>query len=143
MNIVLMILGALMGASTMYLMDPIGGRHRRALMRDKLAHTEDLKNRAAGVAHETKDMVQQRFKDEPVPDHALEGHIRAEIVRLISYSGSVRVAVCEGRVILTGPILTDEVPGLLSVIRHIPGVKEVVNELRIYERSGDIPGRAE
>jgi hypothetical protein len=64
---ILTILGGLgLGAAAMYLLDPNGGRRRRALIRDKAvglsndlrqtveARSRDLGNRAKGLLHEAK-----------------------------------------------------------------------------------------
>jgi hypothetical protein len=62
--------GAALGAAVMYFLDPQGGGRRRALVRDKavsLAHqaedyaektARDLGNRASGLAHEARKMVE-------------------------------------------------------------------------------------
>jgi hypothetical protein len=59
------------GALTMFLFDPVAGRRRRALVRDKTVSTandaidaasskvRDLKNRAKGLAHEAADTTAQ------------------------------------------------------------------------------------
>ena len=59
--------GAAFGAAIMYLVDPDGGRRRRALIRDQMVHAgheigdlgedargraQDIRNRAQGAAHE-------------------------------------------------------------------------------------------
>lgn len=68
------ILGALgIGALAMYFFDPENGRRRRALARDKAVHYnkeareyadatyKDLRNRAQGVAAETRGFVEKRL----------------------------------------------------------------------------------
>lgn len=67
MREVMLILGAAgVGAAVMYLLDPDGGRRRRALIRDQAVklnrqtreavsgRVEDLSNRAKGMLHEAK-----------------------------------------------------------------------------------------
>jgi hypothetical protein len=44
-----------------------------------------------------------------------------------------------GNVTLSGPILEDEVAGLLSCVKWIPGVKEVNNNLEVHEEAGNHP----
>jgi len=63
--------GYLLGALTMFVFDPQQGRRRRALVRDKMVQygneasdlvsgtAKDLRNRAQGVAAETRDMVRE------------------------------------------------------------------------------------
>jgi gas vesicle protein len=67
------VLGALaIGALASYYFDPVSGRRRRALLRDKLVHTrhelgdyaegtaKDLRNRAQGLVAEARGMVERR-----------------------------------------------------------------------------------
>jgi gas vesicle protein len=68
--------GYLLGALTMFIFDPEQGRRRRALMRDKMVHygnqasdlvsgtAQDLRNRAQGVAAETRGMVRESLATE-------------------------------------------------------------------------------
>ena len=65
--------GLAVGAAAMFILDPDQGRRRRALARDKMAHygneasdaisgtAKDLRNRAYGVAAETRGAVQEKF----------------------------------------------------------------------------------
>lgn len=68
------ILGALgIGAAAMYFFDPVSGRRRRALLRDKMEHyqkevteyaegtAQDLRNRAQGLVAEARGMVERRM----------------------------------------------------------------------------------
>ena len=62
--------GLAVGAGVMYLLDPVQGRRRRALLRDQLVHgahkasdqadakMRDLRNRAYGLAAETRGAVE-------------------------------------------------------------------------------------
>ena len=53
-NMGLVLLGGVaLGAGLMYLLDPDGGRRRRALVRDQAVH----------LGHETQDMVEGKAKD--------------------------------------------------------------------------------
>jgi hypothetical protein len=61
------------GVLAMYFFDPVSGKRRRALVRDQLTHArreigdyaegtaKDLRNRARGVAHEARGMVERRL----------------------------------------------------------------------------------
>lgn len=71
--------GLAVGALAMFIFDPQQGRRRRALARDKMVHygkqvgdlaaatSQDLKNRAYGLAKEAEDVVRSRMgsQDEP------------------------------------------------------------------------------
>jgi hypothetical protein len=45
----------------------------------------------------------------------------------------IAIAAEEGVVTVDGPILADEVDGLLAAIRSVPGVMTVENELEVHE----------
>ena len=61
------------GVLAMYFFDPVSGKRRRALLRDQLRHArheigdyaegtaKDLRNRARGVAAETRGMVERKL----------------------------------------------------------------------------------
>ena len=68
--------GLVIGAALMYYLDPEGGHRRRALVRDQAVHlghevgdvaeaarskAEHVKNRAKGMAHETKSAVKEHL----------------------------------------------------------------------------------
>jgi len=68
------ILGVLgVGAAVMYFFDPISGKRRRALLRDKVNHyqkeareyaagaAQDLRNRAQGVVAEARGVVKRKL----------------------------------------------------------------------------------
>jgi uncharacterized membrane protein len=136
------------GAVLMYVFDPDKGNRRRALMRDRLVHlvyktkdafdkTErDMKNRVRGLAAELSHL----FVQEQVSDNALVERVRSRMGRVVSHPGSIMVTASGGVVKLSGPILKSEVEQLLSCIRRVRGVKEVINQLEAYEQPGDIPG---
>ena len=100
----------------MYVLDPEMGRRRRALVRDKMTRSanltsegmattwRDAKNRARGLVASTKALLQQ----EPPTDQVLAERIRAELGFVVRHPSSIEVAVQEGRVTLSGPVLADE-----------------------------------
>ena len=71
--------GLAVGAFAMFILDPQQGRRRRALARDKAAHygrevgnfvsttSQDLKNRAYGLAKEAEGMVREQMGTEAGP----------------------------------------------------------------------------
>lgn len=144
----LTMMGAGIGASVMYYLDPNLGRRRRALARDKVAHGvnqasrgldvagRDVANRARGLAAQAR----SRLRDEPVADEVLVERVRARIGRLVSHPGAIEVAACDGIVTLSGPILQDEVRPLLHHVRRVPGVRYTENCLTEYTEPGRIPG---
>jgi hypothetical protein len=83
---IIRVLGALgIGALAMYFFDPVSGRRRRALLRDQMTHAQkeiteyaegtaqDLRNRAYGLAHEARGMVERKRgqQGQGAPDNEL------------------------------------------------------------------------
>lgn len=143
------LVGLVLGAGLMYLLDPDRGRRRRALLRDQFVHgaheledlsgsalsaARDLRNRARGVAAEARG----RLRNEEVDDTILEARVRSELGRLTSHPSSVAVTAEHGRVTLTGHILTAEVEALVDGVQGVAGVVDVIN--RLEERDAwDVP----
>lgn len=137
----LFVLGALVGAGLMFLLDPDRGRRRRARLRDKLIHgaheAEDLgdaaassarhfRNRARGVVAETR----SRFRESRVEDSVLEGRLRAELGRLVQPVGDIRAEVMDGSVRLTGTVDPHDEERIVNGLRRLPGVRSLHNQLR-------------
>lgn len=135
------------GASLMYFFDPDRGKRRRVMLRNKAKHlnrvaTEttgkvgrDLRNRAAGVVSEAKSL----FRTEEITDDVLEARIRSKLGRVVSHPHAVEAKAVEGRVILSGKIVSDEVHPLLDSVAEIRGVKNIENRLEAHDKAGDIP----
>ena len=140
-NQALTLVGAIgVAAGTMYLMDPIAGRRRRALIRDKfmsfvnsLGTTidrtwRDLSNRARGVYSEGLSVMHR----EHLTDHQLMERVRSHLGRIVSSSRLVNVSVSDGRVFLSGgPIPVKEADELIAHISTMRGVKSIENLLTV------------
>jgi hypothetical protein len=136
-----------LGVGLMYFMDPERGRRRRAMVRDRIAHTTrtsadtvsgvcaDLAHRSAGVVARVRRMVRK----EPVDDGVLVERVRARLGRLVSHPHAIQVNAIDGRVHLRGVILELEVPRLVSTVSRVPGVREVINALDAHPTAGRIP----
>jgi uncharacterized membrane protein/gas vesicle protein len=141
--------GAAVGAVAMYIADPETGRRRRALARDKAqrlvnktgdaldATTKDLSNRVQGIRAEASRRLfgSSRVSD----DQLLVERVRAKLGRAVSHPHAVKVEAQQGRVTLSGPILAHEKEQLMEVVRDVPGVVDVVDNLQVYKEPGDIP----
>jgi len=137
-----------LGAGLMYFLDPDRGRRRRALARDRMAHTanvlggaadttaRDLSHRVHGLLAEGSHL----FSDQEVSDEELEARVRSKLGRAVSHPHAIAVAVKQGRVALSGPILAGEVKGLLKGVSKIPGVRVVKDALMAHMQAGDTPG---
>ncbi|HUP42032.1 MAG TPA: BON domain-containing protein, partial [Thermoanaerobaculia bacterium] len=99
------------GAGLMYLLDPQGGRRRRALLKDKARHgaheagdkvsavATDVGNRARGL---TKEAV-GRLRNEELTDEQLAQRVRSTLGHHTDHAGAIEVLVHDGRVTLAGP----------------------------------------
>jgi len=135
-----------LGVGLMYFMDPERGRRRRALVRDKVAHTtrlssnalgtvgHDLAHRAAGLVARARGVLRRR----PVDDGVLVERVRAKLGRLVSHPHAIDVNASDGYVRLRGPVLQSEVPRLVRAVARVSGVRDVINALDIH-LSADIP----
>jgi CBS domain-containing protein len=139
--------GLIVGAGTMYLLDPDRGARRRSLLRDRGVHlghklgdgfaatARDVRNRSAGAAAE----LRSRFRHEPVDDEILHDRVRSAIGRAVTHPGAINVSVSQARVTLTGDVLLDEVNDLIDRVERVPEVSEVRNELAMHRTTDGVP----
>lgn len=132
-------LGAAVGAGLAYLFDPTHGRRRRALLGDKLTSARheaeekvaktarDAKNRAKGLAHETRGHLEH----EEVPDDVLVDRVRSEMGHVIDHPGEVTVTALGGRVTLSGEVKPEEVEKLTQHVARVRGVAGIDNRLGV------------
>jgi hypothetical protein len=139
--------GVLLGAGAMYVLDPDRGARRRALIRDqgirasrKLgegvgAAARDVRNRSTGAAAE----LSSRLKRDQAGDEIVQERVRSALGRVASHPGAVDVAVYSRRVILSGAVPATELDSILRAIRRVRGVREVENQLEVYEGTEGVP----
>lgn len=113
------------GAGLTFFLDPRLGRRRRALVRDK----------AVRFAHVTSDAADTTSRDE-----VLVERVRARIGIVVRQPSSIDVSAQDGRVVLSGPVLADEVARLLRRIAGVRGVRAVDNRLEVHETPDGVPG---
>lgn len=144
----LTLLGGLgLGAGLMYLLDPDGGRRRRALARDKAVHGLKVSGRAlrktsVDVGNRTRGLVAEagsRLRQGSADDRKLEGRVRSKLGHHVSHPSAIEVRCEDGRVILSGPVLASEVDKLLSKVNKVKGVQEVESQLEVHESADDVP----
>ena len=133
-----------LGTGLMYLLDPDRGRRRRALLRDKGAWAarktgdclrvtaRDLRNRTQGITH-------LHFSSEPVDDRKVAERVRSKLGRVVSHPSAIQVDAQNGAVTLSGPILVEEMPELLSCVNGVRGVNQVINNLEAHEQPDNHP----
>lgn len=136
-----------LGAVLMYLFDPDRGKRRRALLRNKAEHASRVAIDAAGKTKRDVQNHVQGFLAEVdslvaagnVTDEVLEARVRSKMGRIVSHPHAVRVTANEGTVTLRGPILSDEIHRLLTVITGMRGVTNIDNRLEIHESRTETP----
>jgi uncharacterized membrane protein len=143
-----MLIGAGIGAATMYYFDPARGRYRRALVTNQLVHAghkarraasvvgRDIHNRALGTAATLRSTLAPATADDTV----LEARVRTCIGRAVSHPASVHAEARDGIVTLSGPILEHEIGPVIECVERVHGVKEVRNELEAHAEPGNVPG---
>ena len=145
----LRVAGALgIGASLMYVLDPLYGRRRRSLVRDQLTHFATVADQALGVTardltNRTRGLVARgraRLYPDQAGDDIVERRVRAKLGQYVSHPGSIGIVVHDGRVFLSGPILASEVDPLVAALSSVRGVKGIENRLDEHERPADISG---
>lgn len=124
-----MLLGASVGAGLMYLLDPRGGAHRRALIRDKFVslskqtaweadrRRRDMMNRMRGEIEEF------RRRGQHVDDDTLIERARAQIGHVVSHPGSLEITASNGCVFVRGPVLRGERSRVEERLRKTRGVQ--------------------
>jgi hypothetical protein len=136
--------GVIIGASVMYLFDPVEGRNRRSLVRDRAQRVRDDFARALTNAYRdlhslalgTVAEARRLLTGADVPDTVLIERVRSRIGHVVSRAHSIEVASTEGRVTLSGQVPGHELQALISAVKRIPGVKALDNLLEVHELSG-------
>lgn len=135
------------GVALMYLFDPLAGRRRRALARDKVTRvvndaaeavdktSRDLRNRWSGLMLE----LRQLYAEEEPTDEVLAERVRAKLGFLVGHPGSIEVRAEQGRVALSGTILKDEHRYLLRRVAAVRGVKRVEDRLVTQDKAASTP----
>ena len=138
--------GLAAGSLLMYFADPDRGRRRRALACDKAGRAwrgftdladkarRDAAHRAVGAFAGAKGL----FADHSADRDVLEQRVRSRIGRVVRHPHAIEATAKGNSIVLTGAVLVDEVDRLLRRVRGVPGVKEVVNRLKIHESAEHI-----
>ena len=138
----------LVGAGLMYLLDPQRGKQRRAQVVDKATSIvnrtgrsarqvgRDLRNRATGYAHEAQGYV---MTEDAVSAEQLLQRVRSDMGHVVSHAGQIQVMTDNhGRVTLHGKVLAAEVDKLMSTVKAVGGVTEVINLLSVKETAAQM-----
>lgn len=125
------------GAAVMYYLDPLTGRRRRALVRDRgLAVSHDAgrfvrakSHRAADQARGMLARARSALVDAPVDDDRLHERIRARLGRVVAHPGQVNVDVNHGYVVLRGRASPGEIDALNQTLSDMRGVCGIDNRI--------------
>jgi uncharacterized membrane protein len=147
-NVLVLIGSFVLGATVSQVLDPAHGRRRRALIRDKAvsaahaagdaaeATSRDVMNRSRGVLAS----IRSRLTSEEVSDDVLVERVRAELGGVVSHPHAVSVTADAGCIILSGPILADEMDDAVHRAAGVRGVRDVENQLVPHDSAERVPG---
>jgi osmotically-inducible protein OsmY len=136
----------LLGAALALLLDPRRGAARRAHIRQKAGslarrgsaeatrRARDLAQRARGKRYEID------HARETVADDVLVERVRAQIGKRTRHASALRIEATAGTVVLAGPVLRDEVEGLVAIISKVRGVKAIEDRLEVHDDPANVPG---
>lgn len=139
----LSMLGAVgIGASTMYWLDPIAGRRRRARLGQKAVRgAHDL---GGGAARATRDIAHRSegalaraaasFQPRVAPDEIIVERIRARLGRVSSHPHAVEVSCRDGVVELRGPVARSELRRIISTVGAVRGVRQLHSALEPHDQ---------
>ena len=129
-------IGAGLGASLMFVLDPTRGARKRALLQGKTGkaydRSEDIGNSLSGVGAE---IWARRLP--PPTDSQLEKQVRSELGHHIEHGWTIEVVADDGYVTLRGNVLRDELEDAVSTARDVQGVRKVWSEMRVRDQLGD------
>lgn len=141
--------GLLAGLGMMFLLDPRQGNARRALVRDKSRRTvrevEDaLHIGSRDLGHRVEGMIARMFggaAEEPISDDVLVARVRARLGHVCNHAHGIQVnAKGNGCIELKGPVLAEEHERIVWTASHVPGVRELDDDLVVHTEAGDVPG---
>ena len=98
----------------------------------------DLGNRVQGLRARATQLVRTGGSNE-ADDPVLAARIRTKIGRAISHPHPINVMVLQGRVTLSGPVLTHEKEILIKAVQHVPGVQAVEDHLTAHDTPEGVP----
>jgi uncharacterized membrane protein len=138
--------GAGLGAGLMYLFDPDRGNRRRSLFRDQVRRAMNKSARGADTTYRdaqhrilgTFAELRSLFTHDDASDDVLVSRVRSKMGRYISHPAAIEVTAHNGLVMLRGPILAHEVDDLLCAVKSVRGIGDIVNQLEVHDRPGNI-----
>ena len=84
--------------------------------------------------------VRSRISEREVDNDVLEGRVRSKLGFLVRHPSAIITQISNGRVVLSGPVLADEVQQLIAGLHAVRGVTDVVNRLEIHDDPAQASG---
>ncbi|MFB3813316.1 MAG: hypothetical protein ACE14L_04320 [Terriglobales bacterium] len=140
--------GIAYGAGMMYLVDPDMGRHRRALIRDKMVRAvhdarwwanKQVRNALFNLRGEVSEL-RANITEGRIEDRRLEERVRAQIGHVVSHPGPLEVAARDGHVTIRGPVLVGERKHIEDHLSQTRGVRDWTLDIREEREAGSTPG---
>jgi hypothetical protein len=127
--------GVGVGAGLMYFLDPERGSRRRTHARNQLIH----------ASHRLQDNARAqlqslRRQQDDVDDAVLADRVRSMLGHVVSHAHALALDVSRGVVTVSGPILRNEIRRTIKALKHVPGVRRVVNALEAHPAPHRMPG---
>lgn len=144
--------GMIIGAMVMYIFDEHRGARRRSYARDRVIHaghvlgrrlgkrSRDLMNRALGSVAELRSSIRDRASR--ISDDQLVDRVRSQLGHVVSRSGLLQVQAGNGCVVVSGPVLENEVEKIRGRLAKIRGVRECRLEVEPHSDLERVSGRA-
>ena len=133
--------GLSLGVFAMYFGDPDRGRSRRKILADKMvaiknvkakakkAMLKDARNRLIGFLYKTRSRMSSRTPEE----ERMIDQVRAQLGHVVSHPGAIAVDVQGNDVYMLGEILASEIDKMIVAVKAMPGVKNVIHDLKVHE----------
>jgi uncharacterized membrane protein len=136
----------------MYFLDPDSGPRRRGRLRGRVEHearqlardtrsaARDLAHRAHGIEARAEQLLRYEGKPE---DDVLEARVRQALGHACSHPRALEVRCRGGCVELRGDVLRRDLRPVRAALKKVSGVREVIEDLRVHEEPGVVPGLQE
>ena|SRR5436190_13340138 len=126
-----------LGAGLMYFLDPDRGGRRRTHARNQMIHAshavrDNARAQLLALQHVAAD----------VDDRVLAERIRAILGHVVTHAHALALEVSKGVVTVSGPVLREEIHRVIKALKHVPGVRRVVNALEAHPAPRRMPGLA-
>jgi hypothetical protein len=141
------VLGAGIGVTSMFLLDPARGARRRALIRKKVSFARrktmdaagatwrDMSNRMYGLQARGRSL----FVREAIDDATLKERVKTALGRVTTHPRAISVSVDNRCVRLSGDALASEARSIVSAVSRVRGVAKVQSNLRTHAGANNVP----